>query len=406
MATIIPVNVQSEDSSKPQGFSPQTVNAQVGDAVFWHNNDKTTQHQPTPDAAKPAFWGPPIPGQNSSSQINLNVAGTISYQDALQSKLTGTIVVATPVEIGQKFGGGAAFSPSPVQVPAGTPVTWINADSRPHQPAPKSGPANAWLAQPVPPGQKSPPVSQFSNVGIVEYADALDPATQGVIQINARLVHQWTFAEPSGSVAKDQVGNANGTLSPTATRVAQGPPNHPAAVHIDGSNGSLVNFGTAVGQFGTNSFSVALWFKTVETYRYFDIVGNRTAGSHGVFFCIRMTGRHETAPPGRITVEVDQNGQNYIPVDSTKWGLNDGQWHHVVAVRDGVSLKLYIDGALSASATGSGVANIANGNPFILGRSLVGVHDKFAPNADYADMRVYYGGMTADQVLLLYQNKI
>jgi plastocyanin len=184
MATIIPVNVQSEDSSKPRGFSPQTVNAQVGDAVFWHNDDKTTQHQPTPDPAKPAFWGPPIPGQNSSSQINLNVAGTITYQDALQSKLTGTIVVATPVQIGQQFGGGAAFSPSPVKIKAGTAVSWTNADSQPHQPAPTGGAANAWLTQPIPPGQKSPPVAKFPTAGTFAYEDALNKTIQGVIEVS------------------------------------------------------------------------------------------------------------------------------------------------------------------------------------------------------------------------------
>jgi len=36
---LIEVTVQSEDSSKPKGFSPQTANAQVGDAVFWHNDE-------------------------------------------------------------------------------------------------------------------------------------------------------------------------------------------------------------------------------------------------------------------------------------------------------------------------------------------------------------------------------
>jgi plastocyanin len=181
---VIEVTVQSEDSTKPRGFSPQTANAQVGDAVFWHNSDQKTQHQPTPDVTKPAFWVPPIPGQNSSSQINLGVAGTISYQDALNSGLTGKILVATPVQIGQQFGGGAAFSPSPVQIKVGTAICWTNADTKPHQPAPKGGPANAWLAQPIAPGQKSPPVSKFQTAGSIAYEDALDATIQGVIQVS------------------------------------------------------------------------------------------------------------------------------------------------------------------------------------------------------------------------------
>lgn len=182
---VIEVTVQSEDSSKPKGFSPQTANAQVGDALFWHNNDEKTGHQPTPDPKNPTFWfKDPIPGQNSSSQINLGVAGTISYQDALNSSLTGQILVATPVQIGQQFGGGAAFSPTPVQIKAGTAICWTNADTKPHQPAPKGGPANAWLAQPIAPGQKSPPVSKFATAGNIAYEDALDTTIQGVIQVS------------------------------------------------------------------------------------------------------------------------------------------------------------------------------------------------------------------------------
>lgn len=146
--------------------------------------------------------------------------------------------------------------------------------------------------------------------------------------------------------------------------------------------------------------------RTKEILRYYDIVGNRTAGSHGIFLSLRMTGKHETQPPGQITAEVDQKGQNYIPVNSSKSGYNDGDWHHVAVVRNGALLKLYVDGAPSASGNGSGVANIANGNPFILGRSLVGVEVKFTPVADYGDLRLYNVALTDAQVQLIFKNTI
>lgn len=407
MATLISVNVQSEDSSKPKGFSPQTVNAQVGDAVFWHNDDQKTQHQPTPDLARPDLWGPPIPGQNSSSQINLGTAGTISYQDALQPNLAGRIVVATPVVIGQAFGGGnAVFSPSPVQIAAGAAVSWTNSDSQPHQPAPANGPANAWLAQPIQPGQKSPPVSQFPNGNVtVQYRDALNPSIQGVIQVNPAPAHRWTFGG-SGPVAQDLTGKINGTISSTATRIAPGPPGQAGGIHLDGSESSKVTFPVPAGQFGAENFSVALWLRTRDTLRYYDIVGNRTAGSHGIFFSLRMTGNHETQPPGQITAEIDQNGQNYIPINSSKSGYNDGNWHHVTVVRNGASLKLYVDGGPSASGSASGVANVSNNNPFVLGRSLVGVEAKFTPVADYGDLRIYNVALTDAQVQLIFNNTI
>jgi len=205
---------------------------------------------------------------------------------------------------------------------------------------------------------------------------------------NLDLTHLWPLDEGSGVIAYDVVGNDNGTLSPSASRVWPGWIGN-GAVHLDGTDGSFVDFGTAVGQFGTADFAVGLWLRTSEQLRYFDVVGNRTAGSHGIFFNLRMTGQHESAPPGRVTAEVDHDGTGYIAVDSSHTGLNDGLWHHAAAVRRGTRLTLYIDGQPSGEGTADVIADIANGNPFKLGRSLQGVEIRFTPVADYADLRVY-----------------
>ncbi|WP_231859474.1 tectonin domain-containing protein [Nodularia spumigena] len=176
------------------------------------------------------------------------------------------------------------------------------------------------------------------------------------------------------------------------------------AVHINGSDNSFVSFGTQIGQFGTSDFTLAFWLQTKESYRYFDIAGNRAAGSHGNFFCIRMTGKHESRPGGIIASEVDQdqNGTNYIGVESKTAGFNDGKWHHLAVVRQGKSLKLYIDGVILGNATGNGVANIANGQAFKLGRSLVGVDNKFAPDARYSGLRVYDTALNDSEISSLF----
>jgi len=215
--------------------------------------------------------------------------------------------------------------------------------------------------------------------------------------------HYWGFDETDG-VAKDTTGNANGTLT-NAIRVPNGRVSGGGVVQINGSNNSFVSFGGGVGQFGTSNFTVALWLKTTEQHRYFDLVGNRTAGSHGNFFCLRMTGKHESAPAGRVSAEVDQdgNGANYIGVEASTTGLNDGNWHHVAAVRQGTSLKLYIDGKLSGQGASGGVANIANGNSFKLGQSYMG-ESKFAPNAQYDDLCVYDVALSDQEISNLFTN--
>ena len=219
----------------------------------------------------------------------------------------------------------------------------------------------------------------------------------GVYVPKAGLIHQWLFAEASGNVALDSVGRVDGVLMASVTR---GP--EQSTVHITGGNDSFVAFGTDVGQFGTSDFSVALWIKTSEQLRYYDIVGNRTDGSHGVFFCIRMTGRHESLPTGMLCAEVDQNGTNYVSVQSSRSGLNDGEWHHMAVVRTGGKLTIYVDGKLCGTAQGSAPADIRNGHDFRLGRSLVGVADRFAPDATYRDLRVY-GALNDRQVWEIYR---
>ena len=212
--------------------------------------------------------------------------------------------------------------------------------------------------------------------------------------------HQWAFDEADGTTALDSWGNVNGTLSPTAKRVSPGNFSD-KAVQIDGSDGSFINLGKNVGQFGTSDFTVSFWVNTRETLRYFDLIGNRTSVSHGNFFIIRMTGIHEIVAQGTIYCELDQGGEdqlgnaygkNYVAVTG-KSGLNDGQWHNIAVVRQGTKLSIYIDGVLTDSKTSAGVTNIANGNDFRIGRSLYNSSSysvaRYSPNACFDDVRIY-----------------
>jgi len=157
-----------------------------------------------------------------------------------------------------------------------------------------------------------------------------------------------------------------------------------------------------IGQFGGKNFTVFFWFKTSENSRYFDIAGNRIDGSHGNFLCIRMTGKHETAPEGMLCVEVDENGYglNYIPIESKENGLNDGKWHHVFVVRKENKLSVFIDGQFSKENTGSGVANIKNPTEFRLGRSYSGFENV---EIEFRDFRIYQDALVEEDLKTIYQ---
>lgn len=212
--------------------------------------------------------------------------------------------------------------------------------------------------------------------------------------------HRFIFAEDSGNTTMDSIGSATGTLT-NVSRPSPGRYGLGHAVQLQPTTSSRVDFSQPVGQFGTSDFTVALWLKTAEQQRYFDIVGNRTAPSHGNFFSMRMTGNYPGQPNGRISIEADQDesGTNFVAVESKITNLNDNGWHHVMAVRAGPSLTLYVDGMFAGSSAGKGTAAIRNGNPFRLGASLAG---GVSPNALYCDLGVFDQQLDAQEALHLY----
>lgn len=174
------------------GFSPQNVQTQyntttaIGDAVFWANEDQNTAHWPYPtsgpNAGQQTAWlDQEIPGNNESTQLNLDVIGSYDYQCWYHHNETGTILVANQCAIGPTGTGTSAFAPSALAISSGSSVSWQNADSSAHQPAPDSGPDNAWFAQPIQPGEISAAVQVTQSGG---YHCVLHPSEKGTITVS------------------------------------------------------------------------------------------------------------------------------------------------------------------------------------------------------------------------------
>jgi|GEM_PF-5177406 len=174
----------------------------------------------------------------------------------------------------------------------------------------------------------------------------------------ATASHSYDFNEGSGSVVLDSRGTVNGLLGPDAYRTPEG------AIGFVGRSTSDINWGTALGQFGTDDFRVSFRIRSTG-WGLYDILGNRDSGSHGNFFQIRMSG-------GRIVAEIDQDwtGTNYNAVVGSRT-VNDGAWHEVTVTREGPSLALEVDGTPDGASTGYDVAHVANGVDFRAGSSPV-----------------------------------
>lgn len=159
-----------------------------------------------------------------------------------------------------------------------------------------------------------------------------------------------------------------------------------------------------MGKFSTQDFTVSLWFKTSDSsLDLFDILGDRTSFANGQFFCLRMNKN------GKLTLELSQgtSGDFYVFV-GTPTGFNDDQWHQVTIVKEGTTVKIYVDGVLAGQNNSNYVINPNNSNPFKLGRSLV--HQEFlrySGDAIYDELRIFYNvALSGQQIACLYNKAI
>ena len=204
--------------------------------------------------------------------------------------------------------------------------------------------------------------------------------------------YHWQFAERKGATTIDAIESVTAKLSNT-TWLGHG--RIGSAIKIDGRvKNSRIVFDQKVARFGTSDFTIAFGMKVQGTYgqKVLHVIGNRSTSGHGNFFSLRMKNK------GQLTFEVDENsrGKNYAVLNS-KRPLKDGKWHHIAAVRQGRSLKLYIDGELSDESTSkTGVANITTDAVLLLGaRGLK------TAIAQYEDLRIYHTALNAADVRAL-----
>ena len=201
-------------------------------------------------------------------------------------------------------------------------------------------------------------------------------------------VHHWRFEEREGTTAVDDVSGVQATLSKAELN---GHGRIGNAIHLLKKD-SHVNLGKEVGQFGTSDFTVAFGMKNISNHgdNELDIIGDQVMQGHGNFFAVRLF-------RARIFFHVDEDsrGKNYVRIMTDPLPMiKNRTWFHVAVVREGPTLKIYIDGVLAAEGTSeTGVADIHNDIDVKLGHSRRGT-----PTAHYEDLRIYHTALNAAQV--------
>jgi len=117
------------------------------------------------------------------------------------------------------------------------------------------------------------------------------------------------------------------------------------AIALDGSN--YVNCGNPVLlNFGQADWSICAWVKNAQADDTATVFANGGDESGGIRYTL---GIGEAGPDGAVTITTDDDATKVQAVSTTT--VNDNEWHHVCALRNGSELHVYVDGILDATNT-------------------------------------------------------
>lgn len=220
--------------------------------------------------------------------------------------------------------------------------------------------------------------------------------TYGVAVYGDSPVDFWRLDEASGTAAKDSSGNEDDAIyTGGVTRGGTsgiGP--FGTSAGFDGINGNVVSSNPTV---VNGPFSTELWFRTSSTS------GGKLIGFGNEQSALSSNyDKHVyLSPDGRLVFGVWNNQPDTVISEP---GLNDGEWHHMVATQSSDGMRLYVDDLLVDQ-------NAVTTNQSYQGYWRVG-GDSFSGwpysgsqlyiNADIDDVAIYGTALTADQIAAHY----
>jgi hypothetical protein len=179
------------------------------------------------------------------------------------------------------------------------------------------------------------------NVTIETYAEVISAMTG--------LVSYWKLNEGAGTNAADSAGANTGTYTNTPTLGQTGAltGDTTTSVQFNGTN-EYVNVADAASLDLTGPITIEAWIRSNT------LINNSTILSKGSTSGYRLM-RNGTNNPSQFGTSGPTNG-NLNGATS----INDGVWHHIVAVYDGANKYIYLDGVQDATVGATG--NITTNN--------------------------------------------
>jgi len=172
------------------------------------------------------------------------------------------------------------------------------------------------------------------------------------------MLASWNFNMPlslwSGeSNANDTVGTNNAVVHSTMTYTNGVSGN---AFYFNGSN--YLSFGTNIGNFGTNDFTIDFWIQTTQSVWWVGILEKRPVCNWGDMWSVRLK-------DGYINFESDP----FTTVTSTTL-VSDGSFHHVTLIREGYWREIFVDGEFEDAAYSENLFDLHNNVEMFAGTNI------------------------------------
>ena len=220
--------------------------------------------------------------------------------------------------------------------------------------------------------------------------------------VTAGLVRHWsldTIGSLTDSVAADPLTNNGGAVATTGM--------FGGAVDLDGTNDYLSAADSTALDFGTGSFTVALWVRPASTTSQYRVINKwNTANQQGWLMDINTTtggGASAGALRFRVDSDVDPaNAQSVEVAAPNALGTGTG-WRHLAAVVDttGDRVTIYVNGnQVGTTQTGmTTLGDVSNAAPLHVGPLPTQTERSF--NGDVDEIRLYNVALTEAQVRTL-----
>jgi uncharacterized repeat protein (TIGR01451 family)/PGF-CTERM protein len=216
-------------------------------------------------------------------------------------------------------------------------------------------------------------------------------ASPAIAQASTDVVLILHFDEGSGTIVKDESGHGNDGTIYGATWVDG---KYGKALSFDGKD-DYVNLGSAV-NFGDGDLTIEAWIKIVgDSHKYYHTI---ISDDYGKTILYSLGVRDSNGHP--YTYFRDNKNDFVNPEGSVS--LKDNKWHHIVAVRDGTSAYLYIDGSVVDSDENANLGAIDSGHSDWIGYKP---DNNGAFNGIIDEVHIYNRALTTDEIKAHYEGK-